>query len=64
MWKQIHTSINPQLAYQNMVNQNPDAKRVLDMVSRSNGNLQQLAAYMANQRGIDLNELINEIQSE
>ena len=60
--KQIQQSPNPQLALQNLLMNNPNYKNVVDLLRMGGGNLQQIAQYMAAQKNIDLNSLIQELQ--
>ena len=63
LMKQIQQSPNPQAALQNLLANNPNYKRAMDLIHMSNGNLQQVAQYLANQNNVDLNALIKELQS-
>ena len=60
---QIQASKNPQLALQNMLMQNPTLNLINNLLHLNNGNLQQTAQFIAQQRNIDLNSLIQELQS-
>lgn len=60
---QIQSSKNPQLALQNMLMQNPNLNLINNLLHLNNGNLQQTAQFIAQQRNIDLNSLIQELQS-
>ena len=60
--KQIQTSPNPQMALQNLIMNNPNFRNVRDLIQMSGGNLQQVAQFMANQKNVDLNALIQELQ--
>ena len=48
------------MALQNILMQNPQLTQLLHM---NYGNLPQLAQYLANQRGVDLNLLLQELQT-
>lgn len=63
MLKQIQSSANPQQALQSMVFNNPQTRAALDLIRLSKGNLQQVAEYVARQKGVNLNNLINELQN-
>ena len=63
MMKTIQCSQNPQLALQNLITQNPSMKNVINMIQSRGLNLQQVAEMMAAQKGVDLNQLIKELQS-
>lgn len=56
--QEIKMSSNPQLIIKNLLNQNPSLQLLL-----KGGSLQQIAQQMAQQRGIDLNQLIQQLQS-
>lgn len=60
--RQIQISSNPQLALQQILSNNPNAKMLADLIRLSNGNLQQTAQYIAKQKGVNLNNLIQELQ--
>ena len=52
-------SKNPQQLLMNMMNQNPQLKQVMDLVKNSNKSPKDLFYEMAQQRGVDPNEIIN-----
>ena len=58
LMQEIKMSSNPQLIIKNLLNQNPSLQLLL-----KGGSLQQIAQQMAQQRGIDLNQLIQQLQS-
>lgn len=60
--KQIQASPNPQLALQNLIMNNPNYRNIIDLMRMGGNNLQQIAQYLANQKGVNLNELIQELQ--
>ena len=51
---------NPQAALQQLVMNNPYLSNIINL---SNGNLEQAARSLASQRGIDINVLLQELQS-
>lgn len=51
---------NPQAALQQLVMSNP---YLANLINLSNGNLEQAARSLASQRGIDINTLLQELQS-
>lgn len=61
--RQIQNSQNPQAALQNMLMQNSNLGQIAQLLKFNGGSLQQVAQYIANQRGIDLNVLVKELQS-
>ena len=63
MMRQIQNAPDQQQALQNMLMQNPNVAQISQLLKFNGGSLQQVAQYMANQRGIDLNALIRELQS-
>lgn len=63
MMRQIQNSQNPQAALQNMLMQNSNLGQIAQLLKFNGGSLQQVAQYIANQRGIDLNVLVKELQS-
>lgn len=60
---QVKNSQNPQMMLQNIIMQNPNMQNVLNLMRMNNANPQQIAQLLAQQKGIDLNSLIMELQS-
>ena len=50
---------NPQQLLTNLVNQNPQMKQVLDMIQTSGKSPRDLFYEMANQKGVDPNQILN-----
>ena len=63
MMRMVQTSQNPQMALQNLISQNPDMRNIINMIQNRGLNLQQVAQMMATQKGVDLNQLIRELQN-
>ena len=59
---QIKSNQNPQVAFQNMLRQNPNLNNIFNTIQMSNLSPQQFAQMLAQQKGIDLNSLIKELQ--
>lgn len=57
---QMQNIPNPQAALQQLVMSNPYLSNIINL---SNGNLEQAARSLASQRGIDINTLLQELQS-
>ena len=57
---QMQNTPNPQAALQQLVMNNPYLSNIINL---SNGNLEQAARSLASQRGIDINVLLQELQS-
>lgn len=57
---QMQNAPNPQAALQQLVMSNPYLSNIINL---SNGNLEQAARSLASQRGIDINTLLQELQS-
>lgn len=51
--------INPQQVLQSIVSQNPQAQRIMQLLQLHNGNYEAVVKQMANERGIDLNQMIS-----
>lgn len=47
----------------NLIQQNPDLQQIVPLLRMSNGDVKGLAQFMANQKGVDLNALINALQN-
>ena len=60
--RQMRASSDAQAYLQNYLMQNPNVSQISNLL-KSNGNLRQVAQMMAQQQGIDLNALIQELQS-
>ena len=58
-YKTIH---DPQLILNNLLQQRPELQSVL-AIQQKGASLQQIAEIMAQQKGIDLNNLIQQLQS-
>lgn len=54
----VVNSGNPMSVIQNMVAQNPQYQQILGLMQTCNGNPQQLVQNIAQQRGIDVNQLM------
>ena len=52
--KQLQTAQNPQLALQQALLQNPGLKQALEIARLGNGNIAQVAQFVANQTGNNL----------
>jgi len=63
MMRQVQNSNNPQQALQNILLNNPNTQALSQMVRMYHGDLQAIAQYMANMRGINLNSLMQELQN-
>ena len=50
---------NPQQLLTNLVSQNPQMKQVLDMIQSSGKSPRDLFYEMANQKGVDPNQILN-----
>ena len=59
---QMRNVQNPQMAFQNLLRQNPNLNNIFNTVQMSNLSPQQFAQMLAQQKGIDLNSLIQELQ--
>lgn len=60
---QVKNSKNPQMILQNIIMQNPSMQNVLNLMRLNNASPQQIAQLLAQQKGVDLNNLIMELQS-
>ena len=46
----------------NLLQQNPNLQKISSLLKMGNGNLQQAAQILAQQKGVNLNALIQELQ--
>lgn len=60
MMQAIKTAENPQLALANMLNNNPNTAYISQML-RSGNNLEGIARALAQQKGIDINDVIRQL---
>lgn len=61
--RQIQALSNPQVAFNQMLMNNPQIGNILQFIKQNGGNSQVAAQNLAKQMGIDLKELIKELQS-
>lgn len=55
-------SANPQMALQNIVNQNPNLQNILNLANSNGANLQQVFYNMAKQKGVNPEDVINALR--
>ena len=60
--RQAQSSQNKQEFLANMLQNNPNIANIATLLKTNNGSLQQVAQLMAQQKGFDLNMLIQELQ--
>lgn len=60
---QIQASQNPQAMLQNAIMQNPNLQKAAQMIRMSGASPQQLAALLAQQNNVNLDDLIRELQA-
>lgn len=63
MMNMVQMSANPQMALQNIVNQNPNLQNILSLVGSNGANLQQVFYNMAKQKGVNPEDVINALRS-
>lgn len=63
MMNMVQMSANPQMALQNIVNQNPNLKNILNLAGSNGANLQQIFYNMAKQKGVNPEDVINALRS-
>lgn len=61
--KQLQTAQNPQLALQQALTQNAGLKQALDIARLGNGNIVQVAQFVANQTGNNLSQVLQALQN-
>ena len=61
--KQLQTAQNPQLALQQALLQNPGLKQALEIARLGNGNIAQVAQFVANQTGNNLSQILQVLQN-
>ena len=60
MMQAIKTAENPQLALANILNNNPNSAYISQML-RNGNSLEGIARMMAQQKGVDINEVIRQL---
>jgi len=63
MMSMVQMSANPQIALQNIVNQNPNLQNILNLANSNGANLQQVFYNMAKQKGVNPEDIINALRS-
>lgn len=55
---------NPQMLIQNMMMQNPQMKQVMDFINQNDGDAKSAFYKLADQRGVDPNEILNMLKGD
>ena len=59
MFNMVRSSRNPQTMLQNMMNNNPQMKQVMDIVKQSGGDPKTAFYKMAKEKGVDPNSVLS-----
>ena len=59
MMNMVNSASNPQSMIQNMMGSNPQMKQVMDLVQKSGGDPKKAFYTMAEQQGVDPNQILN-----
>ena len=62
LMRQFKANPNAQAAQQNLLNQYPQLQAYINLAQKHNVNLQQIAQIMAQQKGVNLDTLMRELQ--
>lgn len=62
MLNTIRTAGNPQAMMDQMLRNNPNYSKALELVRQNGGNAQQAFYSLANQYGVDPNEILNSLK--
>ena len=62
LMRTVQMSANPQFALQQIINQNPNLKNILNLANSNGADLQQLFYAMAQQKGVDPQQVLRELQ--
>lgn len=62
LMRTVQMSANPQFALQQIINQNPNLKNILNLANSNGVNLQQLFYTMAQQKGVDPQQVLRDLQ--
>ena len=60
---QIKAASNPMAALTSMAQNNPQLQQVTNLISQNGGNVQQAVYSMAQQRGVNVQDLLNQARS-
>lgn len=63
LMSQFKLAQNQQAMIQGLINQSPEIAQIFQLAKGNNVSLQQVAQVMAQQRGINLDQLVQELQS-
>ena len=63
LMRAIQANANPQVALQNFLENNPSTAFIANLLQSNGGNLQQAAQALAQQKGIDLDTLIQQLRN-
>ena len=61
MMQQVKYAQNPQAMLAQLLQNNPNTAAIASMLKNNNGSLETIARQMAQERGIDINQLINQL---
>ena len=61
--RQMRGDPNSAAILNNLIQQDPNLQQIVPLLRMSNGDVKGLAQFIANQKGVDLNALINALQS-
>lgn len=60
---QVKSAANPQQALQSLVAKNPQLQTFMNLAHNNGVSLEQVARMLAQQKGVDINTLINELNT-
>lgn len=63
IFRSVKNAQNPNLMMQSLVQSNPQIKQVMDFISQNGGNAKQVFYAAAQQKGVDPNTIINQLQN-
>lgn len=62
MMNVVRNAGNPQVMLQSMMSNNPQYKQIMDIVNQNGGDAKKAFYSMAEQRGVDPNEILSMLQ--
>ena len=62
MMSTIKSAQNPQMMLNNMMNQNPQYKQVMDYINQNGGDAKTAFYKMAQEKGVNPNDIINALK--
>ena len=63
LMRQVQTATNPQAALDTIISNNPTLQSFVTLAKNNGSSLEQVARILAQQKGVDINNLIRQLNS-